>query len=384
MRLPTLYKLTSTGAVQEWTISVHDESNHYGGSGAAVIESVYGQVDGAKQIALENVYTGKNIGRSNETSYLDQAELDAKSQWDKKKKKGYVESIEDARAGTVDKTVILGGFSPMLAHKYADQSAKIKFPAYVQPKLDGHRCIAVISDGSCTLWSRTQKEILGVPHIARALEKLYPFGEVVLDGELYNHYYKDNFNELTSFIRQTTPKPGHEVVQYWVYDCILDHEPFSVRTETIYSLDARLPVHSQIRIVETELVDNPESLIEWFSDYREDGFEGAMVRNVDSPYLIGKRSYDLQKVKEFDDEEFIITNVVAGVGKMEDKGVFICATESGAEFKVKMVGELDSLRAYLDNPEDYIGRYITVKFQGKHKDTGIPRFGVGLRLREEI
>lgn len=380
MRLPTLYKLTSTGAIQSWEISV-DPMGH---GSVSSIETIFGQVGGSRQSSREVVYEGKNIGKANETDAYEQACSQAESSWLGKKKKGYVEAIDDARAGTVDKTVILGGISPMLAHKYADQSSKIKFPAFVQPKLDGHRCIAVIEGGVCTLWSRTQKPILGVPHIQRYLE--YVFSDVqeervVLDGELYNHDYRDKFEELTSFIRQTTPKPGHEVVQYWVYDVILEGQPFSQRS--LWLIEDEDGWEDPVIPVETSPCDSPEALIQYFQEYRAQGFEGAMVRNSDGMY-VNKRSYDLQKVKEFDDAEFELVDVVPGIGKMSDKGVFVCRTEAGDKFKCKMVGELDSLKKYLDNKDDYIGKMVTVKFQGYNNKNNVPRFGVAMRIREDI
>lgn len=379
MKLSTLYKKTSTGAIQEWSIEVFDEFSR------AKILTVYGQTGGKIQYATEYITEGKNAGKSNETTYLEQANSEAMAQWKLKKRKGYVEDIEDAKSDKVDLSVILGGVSPMLAHKFSEQGHKIKYPCYVQPKLDGHRCIAVIEDGVCTLWSRTRKQIFGVPHIEKQLGDLFPNGLVVLDGELYNHAYKDKFEELTSFIRQTTPKSGHEVVEYWIYDAVLDHEPFKDRTAVLEQVLARTNsvLHRQIVIVGTEEIDEEDDLINWFAHFLALGFEGAMVRNADSLY-VNKRSYDLQKIKEFDDAEFEIVNVVPGKGKMSDKGVFICRTEAGDEFKVKMKGELDSLIEVLDNPDRYIGKMLTVKYQGLTNKNGVPRFGVGERLREDI
>lgn len=375
MILDTLYKKTSTGAIQQWTIEA------YGSSFVAYIKTTYGQVGGAQQIATEVISEGKNVGKANETTSLEQAYAQAMSQWKLKKRKGYVENIEDARNGSVDESVILGGYSPMLAHKFSEQGHKIKYPCYVQPKLDGHRCIAVIQDGSCTLWSRTRKQIFGVPHIERALEKMYPHHLIVLDGELYNHDYKNKFEELSSFIRQTTPKPGHEVVQYWIYDSILDYETFSVRN--FIALERAEEYVDPLVLVDTKLANDEDDLLVAFEDYLGRGFEGAMARNAESRY-VGKRSYDLQKIKEFDDAEFEIVAVEAGRGKMADKGIFICKTESGDEFKVKMKGELDSLKHILDDPGFYIGKMLTVKYQGLTNKNGVPRFGVGERLRDDI
>src|SRR5581483_9532245 len=168
MKLPTLYKRTSTGKIQMWEIEANPD-NYLD----AVIVTTYGLLDGKKQMATEYIQTGKNLGKANATTAVEQAELEAQSQWEKKVKKGYVQNVEDAEQKKVDSNFITGGIDPMLAKSYDKDGHKIIFPAFVQPKLDGHRCIAVIQDGKCTLWSRTRKPITGVPHIARKLEEVY-------------------------------------------------------------------------------------------------------------------------------------------------------------------------------------------------------------------
>lgn len=383
MNLPTLYKRTSTGKIQMWEIDVTPVNPI---DDAAVITTVYGLQDGKKQTASEEISQGKNVGKANETTPFQQAEAEAKSQWEKKVKKGYVENVDDAEQGKIDTNMITGGIEPMLAHSFDKQGHKITFPAYVQPKLDGHRCIAIVQDGKATLWSRTRKPITGVPHIARELERTFPNEIVIMDGELYNHDYKDNFEALTSFIRQETPKPGHEVVQYWVYD-LVGAGSFGERNESLESVKDRFDArdHNGVRhtfIVATNKVDTEEDMMSAFAIYLDNGFEGLMVRNSGGNYK-NKRSYDLQKVKVMQDAEFEIIDITEGRGKMAGKAMFHVVTSDGKEFRVKMKGTLDSLAHYLDNKDDYIGRELTVKYQNLSSD-GIPRFPIGERIREEV
>ncbi len=378
MNFPTLYKRASSGKIQEWTIWVGGDND------SAQIVTTYGVVGGKLQTASETIREGKNVGKTNETNPFQQACAEAQAQWEKKKKnKGYVESIEAAEAGERDASV-LGGIDPMLAHKYSERASKIVWPAYVQPKLDGHRCIAIIENGVCTLWSRQRKPILSMPHIVAALERAFPDknDKLILDGELYNHDYRDKFEQLTSKIRQTKPVPGHEVVEYWVYD-VVNGDTFRSRNnyldtfmDTLYYTGI-----SCVKTVATAFCLDEKSMTEFFNLFTSAGYEGLMIRNSDSHYKFG-RSYDLQKVKEFQDAEFPVVDVIPGKGKMSDKGVFICKTDSGKEFKAKMVGPLDELRKYLDNKNDYIGKMLTVKFQ-KYSADGIPVFGVAMRFRED-
>lgn len=368
-RLPTLYKRTSTGATQTWRVDV---------DGATII-TTYGQKDGKLQTARDTITSGKNIGKSNETTPEQQAELEAVAQWEKKAKKGYVLSVDDAQAGVVDSEFISGGINPMLAQSYSKHASKIVYPAFVQPKLDGHRCIAMRTDGVWTLWSRTRKPITGVPHIIEALaaQVVGDGSDLILDGELYNHDYRDKFEELTSFIKRPDPKEGHEVVQYHIYDMVRD-VPFEVRESILGALGAL--IDDPLVIVETHRVFDFEAAQVFFADFLDQGYEGAMLRNANSPY-VQKRSYDLQKLKEFDDAEFLIVDVEEGRGKLAGRGIFVCETPAGDTFSVKLKGSLDNLD--LDTLRKNIGDMLTVQFQG-YTAYGIPRFPIGLRVREDV
>jgi DNA ligase 1 len=373
MPMPTLYKKTSTGAIQEWTIRTEDN----------VIVTTYGQHGGKMQTARDVITEGKNHGKKNATDPSEQARLETISQWEKKKKKGYVESVAAASAGEVD-ALVEGGIFPMLAKTYADHGDKMVYPAYVQPKLDGHRCIAVKQGEKVTLWSRTRKRITGVPHIERALESLlvgHP--DVNLDGELYNHDYRDNFEDLTSFIRQEVPVPGHEAVQYHIYDIVDETKTFEERQVALSGLRDAVYHPPAIRYVTTLRVSSEEEMYDTYTTFRTQGYEGLMVRSATGKYKINGRSADLLKVKEFVDTEFEVIGVTEGRGKMAGKAMFTCRMTDGGEFECKMKGSLDALRQYIEHPDRAIGRQLTVQYQGLTK-YGKPRFPVGVRFRQDV
>ena len=369
MKLPKLFKISSTGAEQEWEISTQGN----------VIVTRWGQVNGKTQETRDEIKEGKNQGRSNETTAVQQAEAEATSQWEKKLKKGYVKTLSAANAGEVD-DVITGGVEPMLAKRFDEQGDKIKYPAFVQPKFDGHRCIAVVDAASkCTLWSRTRKPITGLPHIIEAIEAL-KLKNMVFDGELYNHDYKNNFEELTSFIRNPEPKEGHEVVEYHVYDVADNVREQHLRIDL---LAITLPTKDPLVRVKTVLVHDEDELMEAFEGFLKKGYEGAMVRNMAGKY-VNKRSNDLQKIKEFQDAEFEIVDVEEGRGKLAGKAIFVCTNKQGTTFKVKMKGDQENLTKFWEDPSLAIGRILTVQFQGLTGKNGVPRFPVGLRFREDV
>lgn len=370
---PTLYKKNSTGSAQYWIIETlpgHPEG--------VQIRTEYGQVGTeSPQSTVDLIREGKNVGKKNETTRVQQADAEAQSKWEKQKKKGYVESLEAAQAGEVDE-LIEGGINPMLAHKFADQAEKIKYPAYVQPKLDGIRCIAIVKDGKCTLWSRTRKPITSMPHIVAQLEKLKV--DIILDGELYNHDFKANFEHIVSMVRQEKPHEKHTDVQYHVYD-IANEDTFEKRaTKLRYLKESWFDGH--VIKVDTCLVQDETETMNYFEQWRKDGYEGAMIRNAESLYEY-KRSYGLQKIKEFDDAEFQIIGIDEGRGKLAGHvGAFVCRMDSGKEFLAKMSGSTERLREYFVDAKLWTGKRLTVKYQGLSGKNEVPRFPVGISIRD--
>lgn len=376
MKFPVLYKKTSNGAIEQWAISVVNNE----------ILTIYGHVGGKLQTASEVVREGKNIGRSNETTPIEQARAQAEGEWNTKKtRKGYVEDIAKAEAGENSGA---GGIRPMLAQTFTKHGDKIEFPCYAQPKLDGIRCIAVVDENrKVTLWSREQKPIVAVPSVIEALEALsgdFIWPGAVIDGELYNHELRADFEKISSCVRKQYPASDEEqaLIQYHVYDmprmppfgdCV-----FGDRMDHIakhISLD-----NEKIVRVDTAFIKDKDALLDYFERRRADGYEGAMARN-DVPYEEGKRSYGLQKLKEFDEGEFPIVGVEEGVGKMEGLAIFVC--KSGKEeFRCKMEGALDGLRKYLTNKKLWEGKQLTVKYQGFTGKNKVPRFPVGKAVRD--
>jgi DNA ligase 1 len=373
MTLPTLYKKTSTGAIQFWTISAKGNE----------IITTYGQVGtDSPQTTIDVIKEGKNAGRANATSAEEQAKAEAKSSWTKKLKKGYVDTMEAAEAGERD-AIIEGGIDPMLAHKYSvngvltKDAKKIKFPAFGQPKMDGIRCIATKINGRTTLWTRTRKPIYSVPHIIKAIDAL-PVSDIILDGELYNHEYRQDFDTIIELVRPDEPVPGHEVVQFWCYDIVND----KTNLERDNQRRKLLPTGTTgtLVLVETHVLKNAAEVDAFKELMLEHGFEGAMMRNTDALYKNG-RSYDLQKCKDMTDDEFKIVDFEEGRGRLAGHvGSFWCVTKDGGRFKAKPKGKTSKLREYFQDHSLWKGKLLTVQYQNFTPD-GLPRFPVGKTIR---
>lgn len=384
MNLPTLYKKTATGAIQQWEIWSAEDW----------YQTRFGQHNGLLQTSDKTFCKPKNVGRANETTAEQQAATEAKALWTKKLKDGYAQSLEEAKAGKTD-SVVEGGIEPMLAQVYWDRNDQA-YPAAAQPKLDGMRCIAQIDDkGRVTLWTRRRRPILSCPHIAVALERLAAAWKgssedlcgVFLDGEIYNHTHKDRFSELMSLARKGYPGEGYEQLEYHVYDCYFpQHSGLRFRERNsslglwITSADP-----GPLKYVRTVEVTSQEGLEQFYQECLADGYEGAIYRNVDAPYGIDRRSPYLLKVKPSDDNEYEIVGVKEGDGKMAGCAIFVCKSPKGAKdptFDVVMACSFEERREYFTNKDKYIGKQLTVTHQG-YTDYGQPRCPRGKAIRED-
>lgn len=369
---PTLYKRTSTGAIQSWQIAVD----------GTTIVTTYGQVGGKMQTTKDSVKSGKSQGKRNETEADEQAAKEAKSKWTKQKKAGYVESQKDAMNGKTD-ALIEGGVLPMLAKVYEEHVGKVSYPIAVQPKLDGHRCLAVIDDnGKVSLWTRTRKRMTSVPHIVEKLEYIaskIKLRGCVLDGEIYVHTLKEDFERITSLARRQEASEESKELQYHVYDIVDAELGFKERISKLANLV--LLGGDAVHLVETKFAESGDEAAIYFTLFRKLGYEGSMVRLLGQGYE-NKRSAQLLKVKSFLENEFRVVGVEEGRGKLQGHaGAFVCVTDGGEEFRAKMEGSTSKLKEYFSEKEKYIGQMLTVKYQGITSG-GVPRFPVGKAIRD--
>jgi DNA ligase 1 len=256
---------------------------------------------------------------------------------------------------------------PMLAYKVGKKEVDWSEKVFMQPKLDGVRCV-ISKDGA---YSRTGKEWLNIHHITANLEPFFEkYPDVVLDGELYNHELKDDFEKIISLVRKTKPQEGDRVesagyVQFHCYDYIpgpaLRRAKFSSR---IVWLEAELPVSYCVKFVSTYEVNKYEEALNLHTDgFLASGYEGSILR-LDRPYEC-KRSYNLQKFKDFHDTEATIIGYEAGKGKFTGLiGKFLMQDDDGVEFGCP-IGKgynFDDRRDILNNVHDYIGKRATFTY----------------------
>lgn len=264
---------------------------------------------------------------------------------------------------------------PMLAQDFTKHASKITYPAALQPKLDGIRCIAVLRDGSCNLYTRNGNLIKSCVHIESSLLEVVN-GDIILDGELYSHELKHSFDKIVSAVKKQEPTPEAANIQYFIYDIISDGD-FSSRLAKVRDITET----NYVKILQTTIVNSSEDLSQSCETHVRNGYEGSMVRNLASLYE-NKRSFNLQKIKEFQDAEFPIVGVVEGIGKLSGLlGAFVCES-AGRRFTVKLSGPVLDTKKYLVDDKLWRNKQLTVKFQGYTSTNRVPRFPIGIAVRD--
>jgi len=357
--LPKLYKRDTTGKIREWTMQYGwnlDETQ-------AGTRTISGLQDGKKVTSEWYITEAKNVGRANSTTNITQAKAEAQAEWDKRIEKEYFEDIDAIDSYTA--------FKPMLAHDFTKTPVE---SGYTQPKLDGIRMVV----NSRGLYSRSNKEIVAVPHIADQLaDFIKQFPTVTLDGELYNHELKDNFQKITSLVRKTVNlgadelAESAELVQYHVYDMFDSANPDMTFTQRAKWISENVS-GDNIVLVKYDEASTSADIDKLYGEYTTAGYEGQMIRQ-DTAYEF-KRTKNLLKRKEFITEEYKVVEIQEGNGNWAGYAKrFILELADGTQFSSGVRGSQEKL-AQLLKDKDTIN-WATCRYFELSND-GVPRFPV--------
>lgn len=403
----TLYALNKDGSYQEWRVMVDENA------GSVIVE--YGKL-GGKKMNKVTFCSPKNVGRSNETTANEQALLEAKSKWEKQIRLGYRESKESLQTEE--------NFSPMLAHDAIKRSKDIEYPCYVQPKLDGVRCIVTFDvEGNPVFNSRGNKVYPVQGAIVQQIKELREHtGFDKFDGELYIHglslqkivslvkkwrskeeieqeinkeyltevkKWKKNPEAYQEPVRDELKYGGYssDDLYFYIFDIPVNNEsPWFYKEKTDCcrladlvsvsdSLETELEL-PKISMVAGQFVDNEENVKKLIGVFMQKGFEGVIIRNSKGVYEYGQRSVDLQKWKLFQDGE---AKVIDSVEDKNGEGVLLCEEKDGTRFSCKMKGT--HAERSQEKMRLLIGSFINFTFQSR-TDDGVPQFAIGQSVRE--
>jgi len=357
---PTLFKRASNGSVQEWRIWVEAQPD---GTGVIVVE--HGKQGGKKQVTRDHIKEGKNTGKKNATTALEQAYAEATAKHTKQRdRKQYGLTVEESDAKKA--------LAPMLAHKYEDYANQVDWNdadyIRVQPKFDGHRCLAIASDSmDIKLFSRKGEEIVSCDHIK---EQLFPVMDagMILDGELYIH--GKPLNKIGSLVRKK--QAGSADLCFMLYDINDTERPFVERFDRLqWGMYAQGSTH--VQLAKTVPAASLDEAVAFQAQCLDNSYEGAMLRHGRTGYRPGDRSTDLLKMKTFVDAEFPVVGCREGRGGAVGMAIFECVTDAGHKFEVTSPGTHAQKRHFWDNHQDYIGKRLTVKYQTMTStDTPVP------------
>ena len=359
-----LFKYDSKGKVREWSVRTE---------GDTVIVS-HGLEDGKIQ-EKPTVSKAKNIGKSNETTPAEQAILEAQSKWNfQVDREDYHEDIE--KSGLQ--------LRPMLARDYLKVPHQVDFSRTVaQPKLDGLRLTAGnrwIDKQNHEMMSR-KGDTYKVPHLMESSQTLLDIVNLncdnqcqALDGEVYIHGMQ--LQKITSLARKY--RPGEtEKLEYHIFDLIIPDMSFTDRHEILRESLKGLGNKNFVLVPYHEITSDEEMKIR-HGQYVLQGYEGLMIRHSNGLYGYATRSSDLFKYKHFFDDEFKIIDV------WEDNNgnaMLQVILDNGLECGVTPKRTHEVRKEMLNQKDELIGKWITVKYQGFTEDK-ILQFPVGLDLRE--
>jgi len=260
----------------------------------------------------------------------------------------------------------------MLAYPASAKPIDYSKPTFIQPKLDGVRCVIQANPLDydyyslrIVAYSRTGKEWKNIDHILEQLEPFFQkYPHIILDGELYNHDLRDNFEKIISLVRKTKPTDedrleASKLTQFHCYDIIDEELPFDQRNEFINQ--ALMLMGDSIHTLDTVMVFDEDEAQSIHRSNLKKGYEGSIVRTNDTYQC--KRSHNLRKFKDFQDSEAKIIDWVEGKGKrIGTIGKFVAIDAAGNKFGMPVMDKFEYLQSNFKEMQGWVGKTATFTY----------------------
>jgi len=365
MSLPILYASDKKGRIKQWQVITM----------FGYVDVRYGLKDGKETVESYQALP-KNVGRSNETTAHEQAELEAQSKWNKQIKKGYVENVEDVGQKTL----------PPLAKKYQDAKSALKWPLLGLLKLDGVRCTMFHKDGEVTFQSRGGDPYPVIQEIAdeliESIFKVLP--DAVVDGELYKHgmYLED----IVSAVKKH--KESTSEIEFHVFDIYFpDKKHTYLQRTNFYSMLLRgakglTDLCKRVKTIQPVVLNTEQEMLGMHAKAVVEGYEGVVLRNMNGLFEFNHRTSDFQKYKVACSNEFLVVDMEKDKrgGGVPVCGYHFCDKKLTGTFKATFAGTLETRKNLYEDKELYIGKYLTVDYE-KLSKYGKPTKPVGKMFR---
>ena len=340
-----------------------------------------------KQVTNSRKVEPKNIGKANETTIEQQAELEMQSDYKAQLRKGYKTNPDECEQW------VKGSWcpAPMLAKTYDPnkiQSWSNNVKGYklvwkdliIQPKLDGIRRLFYYDWTTLSSYTRAWDSVPVLEHMRDDLIKFYTDTNLIgkyIDWELYVDPNVMSFQELNGILRKENPNDRVKLVQYYVYDVISDgnYENRFPSLIQYYNTVKWTPSIYINRDNEKEL----ENYLSWYLEmYIEKWYEWIMIRQDDFWYE-NKRSKSLLKYKQFEDAEFLCVAVNESADWLAWS---ITVTDDVVTFDATIVCDNETSLELLKS-QDVVGKIVTINFFWR-SDGNVPRFPRYSRIRNDI
>lgn len=358
---PTLYGKDTKGNIKEW--SVYTEG--------PTVTVAHGRL-GGKITTKSYEAEAKNIGRSNETTPTEQADLEALAKWTKQLKRGYYQTVEEAEQHVA--------FTPMKCQDYKDFSNKVRFPGYAQYKLNGLRSL-INDNGECL---SKAGEVYTLPEHWKRIPEFIQAQEIPLDGEVFAGLGVLSLQVINGAWKKY--KPGiTEQLGYYVYDIPVPDIPFEMRVQILRDLEDvvnQAGLSDLVHVVHSEYIETEQDLDAFYAKALADKAEGLVYRNAAGVYEFGKRSYDVIKRKPRGTMEVKVTEMQ--IDKNGD-GVLTGFTKDDkiVEFLMRKDSHPTINYRKAENASQLIDQFVEIEYE-ELSDAGIPTKPVGVRVREMI
>jgi len=354
MKLKTLYKTTTKGAIQQYDIETIDDTY--------IVSQ--GQINGKKQTYTTQC-TPKNVGKKNETTGVAQAKLEALAKHAKQIKKGY------STSPTAPVTVNL----PQKVQTYSKHKKKVIYPCYASPKLNGVNATYRLSNGTVELTSRGGEQYpLIEQHIDDVKQIMQLLNTDELNGEIYIH--KEHLQNITAAVKkynELTP-----LLEFHIFELPNIACDYQKKINMLKGIqETNFVKVTDIRVMRSENeIDAYHTLCTLGESY-----EGIVIRNGKGVYKHNQRSNDVFKLKKALDAEFYVST-----HKLDKHGhaVFLCQADIDNPervFWVKLKGTNEERLEMAKDAQQYHAEWLTVEYEMLSKDN-IPLKPVGLHFRK--
>lgn len=364
IRLPKLF-ITSNGKKRFWEIWIEENKSN----NIYFIIRNYGVIGGKI-----------TIPEKKEVKSLSKGITEIKALWKKKIESGFHENEKLIK--TKMETV-----KPMGAYKLEDYYHKIKYPACLQRKLDGFRCLSHINkNNDIIMYSKGMKPFIFLNHIKKEILKIKELLQnhnMYLDGELYEKGL--TLHQISSLVMKkyatNLQQKNMEKISYYIFD-IFNIDNLTLTFKERYSLLHNIfkkYKFKYLKLVTCEMVNNFNEINNLDQQYLLEGYEGVIVRNMDGIYKLNSKSYNVLRTKEFKKKEFKIIGAKEGIGKQ--KGAILwnlqCLINKNKSFWAIPIGtikdRINLYNIYCKNPNKFIGKIARIKFLDISSDGCITR-----------